>query len=228
MNFNFFIDALFPKKCVKCGTHIKDGVICEKCFAEININYSFFCGKCKARLNIPQKICHKDFPYILGAASSYNDEAIKTLIHYLKFKGIKEAAKPIAKIIIKYISNMNIDLKNYIVIPIPLSKNRNKERGFNQSEIIAQIFCENFKLQLECNSLFRNKNTPPQSSIKDGKKRKTNVKGCFSVINIENIKNKNIILIDDVTTSGATFYEATLALKSAGAKKIIALAGAMA
>lgn len=228
MNFNFFIDALFPKKCLKCGAQIKDGLICEKCFTNININNSFFCGKCKARLNMQQKICHKDFPYILGAASSYNDETVKMLIHYLKFKGIRDAGKPIAEILIKYISNMNINLENYIVIPVPLSKKRERERGFNQSEIISKIFCENFKLHLENKSLFRNRHAPPQSSIKDGKKRKINVKGCFSIQNIENIKNKNIILIDDVTTSGATFYEATIALKSAGAKKIIALAGAMA
>jgi ComF family protein len=227
MNLDFFMDALFPRRCLRCGASIKNGVLCRKCRAGIVLYTSFFCGKCKARIPTTSKVCHKDFPYILGAAASYGNETVKTLIHCLKFRGIRGTAEPLAEIMTEYSSSLGIDLDYYVVVPVPLSLRREHERGFNQSELIGKIFAEKLSLPLEKKKLLRIRDTAPQSATENVFERRENVDGCFWAAN-NSFLGKNIVLVDDVTTSGATFLEAALAMKRAGAKKIIALAAAMA
>jgi len=221
------MDALFPRKCLVCRASIKTGVICEKCRAEITPNTSFFCGKCKARICGTRKTCHKDFPYLLGGAASYGDKTIKTLIHCLKFRGMRDAAEPLAEIMGKYISGLDADLAGYSIIPIPLSPKRQRERGFNQAELIGKILAARLNIPLETKILVRIKHASPQSATENAIERRMNVRGCFAAAS-GSLCGRKVILVDDVTTSGATFLEAALSIKNAGAKKIIALAAAMA
>lgn len=228
------INILFPSLCLSCEKHIRgEGVLCPECFGKISLNQTLFCGKCRARLPDQRKICHRDFPYLLGAAGNYNDEILKNLIHGLKFKYLKSAARPLGEILIRYTEKLHLPLEKFLVVPLPLSKNRLRERGFNQAELIAKIFAEHFRLPLITDALTRGKHTKPQSETKNLLERKENVRGCFTVAQPDplrqsasearTIAGKNILLIDDVTTSGATLLEAAAVLKNAGAKKIIAL-----
>jgi predicted amidophosphoribosyltransferase len=155
MNFDFLMNALFPMRCLRCRIPIKNDALCEDCRAKIKIHSSLFCGVCKARLRDTSKICHKDSPYILGAAGSYSDETIKALIHSLKFRGIRNAAKPLAEIIEKYLSALEIDLADYSIIPIPLSSKRQRERGFNQSELIGTMLAAHLGIPIETKILVR-------------------------------------------------------------------------
>jgi competence protein ComFC len=225
---NQLLNLIFPPACLGCGRILASGVICGQCLESIKTNQTLFCGKCQARLPETKKICHQDFPYLLGAATNYNEKVIKNLIQGLKFKHIKGAAQPLGGLIVRYIENLNLPLEKFTLIPIPLSSRRLKERGFNQSELIAKAFAEHFRLNLETSCLMRTKDAKPQSETSDLKERQNNVKNCFSVTNVEFVVNKNIILIDDVVTSGATFFAAAETLKRAGAKRIIALAAAKA
>jgi ComF family protein len=116
-------------------------------------------------------------------------------------------------------SNFN----NPIIIPIPVHKNSLKERGYNQSEIIAKniISFDNEKIfKIEPNALSKIKETPHQSKLKNKNDRLKNLKDCFYA-DEKIVKNKNIILIDDVITTGTTMLEATKTLKKAEAKKVI-------
>ncbi len=114
-----------------------------------------------------------------------------------------------------------------IVVFIPLHHSRERKRGFNQAKLLAEIVAKNFNLELK-NVLMRVKNTPPQAQAENREKRRENLFGAFTIIDPDEIKNKNIILIDDVYTSGATMSEAARVLKSRGARKIIALVAAKA
>ena len=228
MNIQFFTDLFFPRICLACRRRIDSGVLCPVCFGGIIVCDAFSCGKCHARLPDAKAICHFDFPYILGAAGSYDDQAVQALIHHLKFRSIKEAAVPLAELMVRFASRTPLDLKKYIVVPLPLSRARLRARGFNQAELIARHFATTLALPLEVGTLVRAKHSKPQSETKSAAERKENVRGSFTVKNPETIAGKNILLIDDVTTSGATFHEAALALKSAGAKKIVAIAAAKA
>ncbi len=242
-------NVVFPSSCLVCRKATEgNAAICEECFAGIKINSALFCGKCGARLptgqagapsvvqlggtkagrTIVKKTCHEDFPYLLGAATDYADEAVKNLVHVLKFKCVKSAAEPLTQLLVRYAENLRLPLANHLIIPVPLSGRRLRERGFNQSELIAKIFAAHFGLPMETKNFLRIKNSKAQSETKNLGERRENVKGCFAVRNPELLRGKKIILIDDVTTSGATFLEAALALKSTGARKITALAVARA
>ena len=161
----------------------------------------------------------------------YKDTTVKNSIWFLKYGGNKEIGKIFAYSIydrlLEEMSEQNIfsNFHDPFLIPIPLSKKRLKKRGFNQSEILAKemsFIDGDVSFKIATNVLYKIKDTPSQVSIKDKKKRLQNLKGCFSVKNPDNIKNRNIILIDDITTTGATIAEARKTLLGAGAKKVIA------
>jgi ComF family protein len=115
-------------------------------------------------------------------------------------------------------------------VPVPLHKRKLRERGFNQAELLAKEVAEYFSLSLETKALIRKKYTPPQVRTKNHKARRESLKNAFEISSIftkkcisENtnfLKEKIIILIDDVTTTGATLFEAAKVLKRAGAKEV--------
>jgi ComF family protein len=190
--------------------------------------------------------CHPDFPFILGGAGRYENPVLQSLIHNLKFRSISVAAQPLGDLLVRYVrgleANSGIDLvagssllANFVVMPIPLSRRRLRSRGYNQAELIARRFAAEMSLPLDTTTLIRTRYAKPQSDILDVAARRKNIRGVFAVTDDSSgasvaarnsLRGKNIILIDDVSTTGSTFYEASLALKSAGAGKIIALATA--
>ena len=225
------MDALFPPLCLNCGKNLagaeKNDGICLDCLSKIVIHRTFFCPICRARLPENKKICHKSSPYLLGAVTNYDDLA-KNLIHRLKYDSWSRLKKPISVILRSYLKNLQFGVlsdnffKNYIVIPIPLHKNRERERGFNQAELIGRIIAEEYGLPLENKILIRAKETKSQAELKNWEQRKENLESAFKIADSADLKNKNVILVDDVYTSGATINEAAKVLKSAGCKKIIA------
>lgn len=222
-------DILFPPICLNCQKHLSDSggennLICEQCLSLIKINNTLFCPVCRARLAENKKICHKNALYLLGAAGNYDDPTLQNLIHYFKYKYFRNIAPILGEILTKYLNSLNpqFSILNSIIIPIPLHPHRERERGFNQAKLISQFIANRFNLPL-INDLKRIKNNKPQVKIKGLEKRTENISGCFKIENPKLIKGKNIILVDDVFTSGATMNEAVKVLKSAGAKKIIAL-----
>jgi ComF family protein len=226
MKLNFIFDLLFPSVCAACAKRVeREESLCKPCASKLNFYRTFFCGRCGARLPAEKKICHLDHPYVLGAAMNYHEPQVESLIKSLKFGRSKKAALFLAKILGRYASPL-LEGQNFLIIPIPLGEKRLRERGFNQAELIARCLAANLNLTLKP-ALRRIKETPPQSGIRGHRERLNNVSGAF-VAEQSIVAGQNILLIDDVTTSGATFYEAAAALKSAGARKIIALAAAKA
>lgn len=223
-----FLNLIFPPRCLNCHAITKEGAICDFCFQQISPHHTFYCGECRARLIQISKTCHPKFPYILGAASNYEEPAIKNLIQGLKFRSVEEAAKPLGQLIINYAHEVSVPIKNAVILPIPLSKKRERQRGFNQSTLIAKFFADCSSLPLVTDCLIRVRHSSPQSELKNYEERRQNVKNCFAIQNSELIQGKNVILVDDVVTSGATLKEAAIMLKMAGARKIIALTVAMA
>ena len=191
------LNFLFPQKCVGCGK--KNKILCQECLKRIDYPAFLKCNN-------------------IFAASDYNDETVKKAIWLLKYRGIKQIAEPLAELIKQRIWE-KIKFKDATIIPIPLSRTRMRERGFNQSELIAKYLSD----KVITNVLYKIKETASQVSLKNREERLNNLKDCFAIKNPEIIKDKNIILIDDVSTTGATVREARKVLRPAGAKKIIAL-----
>ena len=228
MYFTFLGDLLFPSACLECSIGLDSGVLCESCEKNIDIFQTLFCGSCNARLPDAKKICHKDFPYILGTAARYDDAPVQKLVQALKFQGLHAAATPLAALLIRYVIQLHIDISTFCVVPIPLSNKRRRSRGFNQAVLVAKPFARQFNIPIVENILARTLHKKPQSETSDLSERMENVRDCFSLCNPSAAENKKIILIDDVTTSGTTFTEAAKVLKAGGAKRILALAIAQA
>ncbi len=231
---SFWKDILFPARCARCRRIIAEGAICEKCYLGIE-PYNFLrCGKCRARLpaimeGLPKSGCHSAWPFILGAATSYKDESAQSLIKSLKFEGIRDAAQPLAELIFQFANTLPPDIfADCIIVPVPLHPARLRERGYNQSELIASLLGGRMNLPVREHILIRTKLTKPQSELRSHEERETNVEDCFATKNSEEISGRKIILLDDVITSGHTLYQAARALKAGGAGKIIALTVAMA
>jgi len=156
------------------------------------------------------------------SAAGYKDKPLQSAIHLLKFRFIKTLAKPLAQLLIKFyqksLVTSGLSLVP-IIIPVPLNKKRYLDRGFNQSELIAQPFAKHFNLELAADVVTRRKNTPHQVGLTK-KKRQQNIKNAFMVNKPNLIMDKEIILIDDVVTTGSTLEEVAKVLKNSGAKKV--------
>jgi ComF family protein len=230
---NFIFDCLFPIYCVNCQSFIpaaKQLYLCDNCLDSIVINSGFICPICFRRVVDFKKCLHsnkKSHLDFLGSALFYDHPVIKNLIHQFKYQYIKEIAFTLANFLnvfwTKTTKTIEEDWGGYIVIPIPLHKKRLCERGFNQSEEIAKIFAHQFNFKILDNILIRKVDNPPQAKIENYEQRYKNIKNIFEVRSPGLINGQNIILIDDVFTSGATLQEAAKILKNNGAKKIIGL-----
>lgn len=227
------LDVLFPPLCLNCKKYLgKDGLICNECLTSISLNNSFFCPICRLRLIEPKILCNhkqekiKEFPYVLGAAANYDDPVIQNLIYYFKYKPFELIAPILSDLLCEYLSFLNLKSyflkQNFVITPIPLHIIRHWKRGYNQSELIAKNLADELGVEMKV-FLKRIKNTKQQAKARKSNERKENVAGAFKIINPDEIKNRNIILIDDVYTSGATASEAARVFKENGAKKIVVL-----
>ncbi len=226
--FNKIEDVLMPfHSCIACGKEIPDGSnfqICKECLLGIEFIGGNICSKCGEKLIEGSLLCDycKDFNYHFDKNISccYYDDAAAKIIKDFKFKGKKFYAEYIAKVMMSKAETFdNID---YITF-VPITKKRLKERGYNQAELLANIISE--KINVPVKNLLE-KVTDGKHQVKlNQEERLKNLVDSFKVNDDEkiNIKGKNILIIDDVFTTGTTLSECAKALKSAKLKKIVTL-----
>ena len=189
MIFEKVLNLFFPIKCGVCG---KIGLpICKECEERLK----------PYELNLVQK--DKFFIY------KYQDIIRNLLLNY-KFNDASYLANSFAYLI-KNNKKIYSILKNYdIIIPVPLHKKRMNERGYNQTELIAK----KLGIPVETNCLIKAKNIKPQST-KTAKERQIDIKNVFAIQNVEKIKNKKLLLLDDIYTTGSTANECIKTLSKA-------------
>jgi ComF family protein len=198
---------LYAPLCSNCWQSIKifRGPSCRICSTPFSSEHSDICGKCL----IKKPPFSKVFSYGLY------EGALSTAINLFKFQGTKRLSRPLGAFLLE------IDVKNIdAVIPVPLSSGGLRERGFNQSLLLAKIYSEKKKVPLIINRLFKKKDTPPQLRL-SAKERLTNLRNVFSVVG--NFSGKRLLLVDDVMTTGATACECTKQLLKAGADEVIVI-----
>jgi len=171
-----------------------------------------------------------DEPPISGALSifNYKDPLVRTAIRLLKYKGNKHSASLLAETLygemIEELSDSMIfsGFEKPLLIPIPISNARRRERGWNQCELLAEALVKidgGQTFEYAKNLLMKVKDAPSQTK-KDRAERIKNIVGCFAVKNARAVSGRNIILLDDVITTGSTMKEAKKTLLSAGARKV--------
>lgn len=199
------MDYVFPRFCVSCK---KEGVwICEECFNKIEI-----CA---------EQTQPSDSLDALFSSSYYADKTTQKLIRTFKYTYIAD----ISTILYRIIKKSNADsfiAQSDIITFVPLHFIKRNQRGFNQAECIAKHIADDMRTPL-IKTLSRTKNTRPQSKITAQNKRKNNLKNAFKCARNVKISGNNILLIDDIYTSGATMHECAKILKENGAKKVYGL-----
>lgn len=145
------------------------------------------------------------------------------MIHEFKYKGKAHLAKPLSKLMTEFIReyDLPIDYLDFI-IPMPLHKTRLREREFNQAEALSRHIATEFNKNLAPQALIRHRLTRTQTELPINK-RFLNVKESFSVAASYDLRNKNVLLVDDVLTTGATSSEAAHTMKNAGANIVFVL-----
>ncbi len=216
---NKLYDLIFPKKCVGCG---KEGFwLCKKCSKKIVQVKVPFCPYCYKLTRMGQYCSRcRRYSHLTGVIiAAHYENPLKEAIHKFKYDRIKELAEPLSELLIARLQ-LGFPRGDLVLVPVSLAQSRERERGFNQAKILAERTGPEFDIPLLSGALVRTKDRPAQIELK-GRERRENVKGIFAVRgDIEQVKNKTILLVDDVFTTGATLNEAAKVLKRAGARNI--------
>ena len=203
----FILDLLFPINCLECNQEGK--FICSSCFKKIPVNEK------NMEFN-KDSVLDK-----LIIASNYSYPLIKKAIHRYKYDFVKELANPLGQLMIKKLNQQNI--KDSILIPIPLHLKRLRWRGFNQADLLAQHIGKELNIPVINNLLIRTKHTLPQAKIENAQERQQNIKQAFA-LNLRTLfSGRSFILIDDISTTGATLKECAKILKPLKPKEIYGL-----
>lgn len=211
-------DMIFPKKCINCK---KEGAyLCEDCLALIEINPFQYCLCDNLSKREKCEKCENKYLDKVFSAASFKNKIVQEAVHKLKYSYIKDLSTPLAFLILShlYLRNIEID-KDFVIVPVPLSDKKKRKRGFNQSEEIGKIISETTGMPLFSDVLMKTKDTKPQMELKRNE-RIENIKDCFKAKNEDKIKNRTILLLDDVYTTGSTMEECAKVLKHSGAGSV--------
>jgi|YelNatPaOPRAMG01_1025707.scaffolds.fasta_scaffold05440_5 ComF family protein len=210
-------ELLFPPRCLICR-RISREVICSDCLSKVSLIKGPVCKVCGSPLE-EEGLCYKcrTSPPYFSRARSYAlyDGVIRTAIIRFKFEKRRNLGIFLGKLLGEFILGLKWDID--FIVPIPLSKERLRIRGFNQSEILAAEVCKILGAPLSL-GLIRIKETKPSINL-NIEERLDNINRAFLLADT-NLKGKKILLIDDVYTTGATTNEASKTLLERGIKEV--------
>ncbi len=193
---NQVLDVLFPPKCETCG----------------NIGYQSFCHKCTSKITYLA-------PSIFFHSVGEYDGILKKAIKRFKFKNKKRLSQPLGRLMVDYINHHLWKDQLDMVIPVPLHRKKLHQRGFNQAELLALEITQQCHIPTVAGLLFRKRDTKAQFGL-PRQQRLINIRGAFELRGKKLLIDKNILLVDDIYTTGATSAECTKILKAAGAKSV--------
>ncbi|MBI4120812.1 MAG: ComF family protein [Parcubacteria group bacterium] len=211
--FSRFFDLLFPTKCLRCNE--EGSIVCDECFPELP--------------PAPQNWSRRPSGLPIEAVFDYRDPTVRRGIWLWKYKGRRDILNIFARALydqlLQDLGDQALFSGNapFLLVPIPLAFWRRRMRGFNQTEMLAQVLASldnggSFIYTPEI--LKKTRGTEPQTSLMERAARLRNIKDCFCVTKPELVTGKNIILLDDVYTTGTTLEGAAKTLRAAGAKKV--------
>ena len=223
---NFLTQTVFMKdiKCLFCDCELDKPsryCVCDKCLSTLPFLTGKVCTYCGEPIKSLATYClrcknHIDRGFDRARAMFLYRDQISKSVKDLKFFGKKYLAEYLSDFLYDCYVRENFD--DDIVIPAPMSEKSLKNRKFNQAELLCNSFLENgFDVNTTC--IVKNKETENQAKL-NFKDRQTNLVGAFKVVDKGAVKNKNVLLVDDVFTTGATVSEIAFALKKAGAKRV--------
>lgn len=204
------LDLLYPPKCAFCRALLENSGqgMCKRCAS--SLPYTRGAGQSQR------------LPFIKSCVSPlYYEDAVRDSLLRFKFNKLALYATIYGKLIANCIDENEISCD--IITWVPLSRRRLRERGYDQARIIAQELSS--CTGIECVRLLeKTRHTPAQSGMGDAAKRKANAQGAYAALDAAEIEGANVLIIDDIVTTGATLSECARVLTAAGARSVSAAA----
>jgi len=231
--FESLVDLVFPLKCFICRKHLNHKTrepVCADCLSLIEKNLPPFCAKCGGNLKEPEVdvgIClacrNKNYHFKRAWSATLYKGVMEELIHLFKYRNKSQLTKPLSRIMIDFMQHYNLPLKGFdALVAVPLHPCKLREREYNQAQLLAQNISLSLKIPLSQGNLQRLRLTKPQSSLSP-QSRWHNVKNAFALKNSAEFKDKRVLIIDDLLTTGATCSEVARVLNAAQANSVYAL-----
>jgi ComF family protein len=228
--------TLFPSDCRICGTpliNISRLPVCDTCLSAMSPISSGLCGICGERLpglhtvdsEIRCELCRRaEPPYAKAVAYGSYEGGLRELIHLLKYDQVRPAANVLGRMLAEALSELTPVLgEKTVVVPVPLHFRKMRQRGFNQSELIARaalkVISAGNQFELHSAAMERKRETQSQIGLSRHQRRE-NMRGAFAVVKAEQVAGCEVLLVDDVLTTGTTASECARVLRRAGASKV--------
>ena len=218
--FDAILNLLFPLACILCSAPVRErqwGPVCPPCWLKMKPLEAPYCPQCglpqspaedTAGLCASCRLQEQAFDYA-RSAYIFNDP-LREVIHHFKYTDRVSLARPLGRMLRECIDHG--EFLGTVVIPVPLHRRRERQRGFNQAELLARMLGRNVDTRI----LRRRKNTPSQTGLSRSQ-RTLNLAGAFEVCGPV---QECIIVVDDVFTTGSTLHEISKTLKRAGAERV--------
>ncbi len=219
----FLVDLFFPKVCLACG--FLGSHICPICYTKlkkIDKDSCFYCRK-PGFLGLTHSFCKKRNGVDGNLSCFYYNDVLKKIIKNIKYRLVREGLQELLLLIpperLHRLDSYNKLYPSLSIEPIPLFKTRLRQRGFNQAEEISRYLLKHFDFP-QASNLKRIRDTFSQSQLSNKSDRQKNIKNAFEVLSKKQIIGKQVLLVDDVMTTGSTVAEAAKVLKKHGADKV--------
>jgi ComF family protein len=206
------IELVLPARCSVCGR--EGDFICSTCKSDLPELHRPFCRLCASPGSAtPCSACQEWPPaYDRILAPYLMDIGVRRIVFDLKYHGIRALAPDMGRLMAAHIHSELLAVD--IIVPVPLHRRRERERGYNQAELLAREIGARTGMPVE-DALRRTKDAPPQVSMSGVEERRNNIEGAFECE--ANVRGRRVLLVDDVVTTGSTMAACTVPLKAAGA-----------
>ena len=214
------LDLFYPPRCVGCGR--TETLYCAACRDSVSPIASPFCPLCGQPQGVPGLCiqCISQPPDIDGIRSvAVFEGTLCAAIHGFKYKYMRTLSVPLGEMLVGYWRENPLSID--VIVPVPLHRRRTRERGYNQSELLAEHLACAVNVPIACDALHRDRYTLSQTHLGEQERRR-NVAGAFSSSDAS-FQGKRVLLVDDVCTTGSTLKACSQALKAGGARTVWAL-----
>lgn len=229
--FEPLIDLVYPRNCLICGAFSggsnNNNPVCKVCWDKIDYNLPPFCHKCGRHILDNEALCkscrNKEFSFTRAWSAANYSGAVRHLLHLFKYNNKTSLARPFGNLLVEFFETYNLArFKLDYLLAVPLHPARLREREYNQSGLLCEEIAKITGIKISKNNLRRIKHTAFQSDLTLDE-RFNNVSGAFVLKKPQEFAQKNILLVDDLLTTGATCSEAAGVLRQAGADNVYVL-----